>query len=286
MSVRSHSKTGSVEIEIEVHMRRVTPADIEGFDSYELGSDDDRRVVYTSGGADRPAVVLLHELPGMVPECIDLARHLSGPHDGHDGYQVHMPLLFGTPGESPSLLNMARYAWCMRREIHLFKSGTTSPITAWLARVVDEATSRSGSERVAVIGMCLTGGLVFGLLTHANVRAVIASQPSAPSGIFSEAKKRDLGLSEDDLRDNFGTGKPIMALRYRDDWRCPRLKMEGVADAAGVTLPQPPDNAIQDVQLGNIRVVDIPGKEHAVLTLSLHADTYTEVRKFLWDNLG
>jgi dienelactone hydrolase len=266
-------------------MRCVTPATIEGFDSYELGSAGDRRLVYTRGGPDRPAVVLMHELPGMVEECVDLARQLSGPHDGHDGYQVHMPLLFGTPGESVSLFNMARYAWCMRNEIHLFKAGVTSPITAWLARLVDEASRRSGSERVAVIGMCLTGGLVFGLMAQTNVRAVVASQPSAPFGLFSQAKKRDLGLSERDLEDNFETAKPIMALRYRDDWRCPRLKMEGLAEAAGVTLPDPPTGATQDVQLGNIRVVDIPGKEHAVLTLALDEDTYTKVRQFLWDNL-
>ncbi len=263
----------------------VTPIAIEGFESYQLGSEGDRRLVYTRGGPDRPAVLVLHELPGMVKECIDLARHLSDPHDGHDGYQVHMPLLFGTPGESVNPFNMVRYAWCMRNEIHLFKDGVTSPITAWLAGLVDEASRRSGSERVAVIGMCLTGGLVFGLLTQTNVRAVVASQPSTPFGLFSRTKKRDLGLSESDLRDNFGTGKPIMALRYREDWRCPRLKMEGLAEAAGVTLPEPPDNAIQDVQLGNVRVVDIPGKEHAVLTLSLNGDTFKEVRRFLRDNL-
>ncbi len=266
-------------------MSCVTPTDIEGFDSYELGSRGDRRRVYTRGGPDRPAVVLLHELPGMVEECIELARHLSDPHDGHDGYQVHMPLLFGTPGESENPLNMLRYGWCMRKEIYLFKAGVTSPITAWLARLVREASTRSGSERVAVIGMCLTGGLVFGLLTQTNVRAVVASQPSAPFGVFSRSKKKNVGLSEKDRRENFDSSTPILALRYRDDWRCPRLKMEGLAEAAGVSLPEPPDNAIQDVQVGNIRVIDIPGSDHAVLTLALHDDTYAKVREFLWDHL-
>lgn len=263
----------------------VTPTDIDGFDSYEPDSGGDRRLVYTRGGSDRPAVVLLHELPGMVEECIELAVQLSDPHDGHDGYQVHMPLLFGTPGESENPLNMARYWWCMRNEINLFKAGVTSPITAWLARLVQEASRRSGSDRVAVIGMCLTGGLVFGLLTETSVRAVVASQPSAPFGVFSRSKKKDVGLSETDRRANFGTSKPIMALRYREDWRCPRLKMEGLAEAAGVTLPEPPDNEVQDVQLGNIRVIDIPGSEHAVLTLALHQDTFTKVREFLWTHL-
>lgn len=221
----------------------------------------------------------------MVEECIDLARQLSQPHDGHDGYHVHMPLLFGSPGESESLVNMARYAWCMRNEIHLLEAGVTSPITSWLASLVNEAAKRSGSDRVAVIGMCLTGGLVFGLLTETKARAVVASQPSSPFGLISKAKKRDLGLSEDHFRDNFATRKPILALRYREDWRCPRLKFEGLAEACSVDLPPPPENAIQDVQLQNLRVIDIPGKEHAVLTLSLNAQAFEEVRRFLNDNL-
>lgn len=41
---------------------------------------------------NEPAVVIMHELPGMIPECVDLARKVAS-----SGFTVFLPLLFGKP---------------------------------------------------------------------------------------------------------------------------------------------------------------------------------------------
>lgn len=260
-------------------MGNTQPAAIEGFSQYSFGAETPRWV-YTRGPKGRPAVIVLHELPGMVDECIELARELSSPHCDHAGYQVHMPLLFGSPGETESLTRMIRFGWCMRNEMELFARASTSPITQWIANLVNEAAGRAGVDRVAVIGMCLTGGLVFGVLAEPKVAGVVASQPSLPIGVTKRVR-RDLGLSPNDRTRNLEAGKKILALRYRDDWRCPRSRFEELASAAGEELPDATPEEVQDIELGNVRIIDLPGSLHSVLTLHRHEETVTKVKEFL-----
>jgi dienelactone hydrolase len=61
------------------------------FSTFEFTSEGfPARTVYTKGTG--PAVVLLHELPGMIPECVDLGRRIA-----EAGFTVYMPLLFDQP---------------------------------------------------------------------------------------------------------------------------------------------------------------------------------------------
>ena len=50
-------------------------AALEGFESFEFSADGAAKTVYRRGSG--PAVILIHELPGMVPEGVDLARKLA-----------------------------------------------------------------------------------------------------------------------------------------------------------------------------------------------------------------
>jgi len=45
---------------------------LEGFDDFAFAFECVEKPVYRRG--DGPAVVLIHELPGMMPDCVDLAR--------------------------------------------------------------------------------------------------------------------------------------------------------------------------------------------------------------------
>lgn len=85
------------------------------------------RPVYRKGQG--PAIVIMHELPGMVSECIDLARRIADA-----GFTVFLPLLFGKPDQEYSWLKTGGYSarLCVSREFRLFATNQSSPITNWL----------------------------------------------------------------------------------------------------------------------------------------------------------
>ena len=49
--------------------------ELPGFERTEFSFDGTTKDVYKAGAG--PAVVLLHELPGMVPECVELGRRIA-----------------------------------------------------------------------------------------------------------------------------------------------------------------------------------------------------------------
>ena len=265
-------------------MRCAEPGEIEGFVRYVHEVDGRGYTVYHRGPATRPGVILLHELPGMVEQCVALGRTLSTPVDDAPGYEVHMPLFFGAPGQRGGLADQARWLWCMRHEMNLLSLGEASPITAWVAGLVDEVARRTGVGRVAVIGMCLTGSLVFGLVAE-PLAAVVASQPALPFGI-SPWHRRAMGAPRDRVEEMAANGTQVLAMRYRGDPLCPRARLEEVADTLGHQLPPASPGVIQDAQLGSLRVIDVPGRKHSLLTLDLNSAALGAVQEFLQENLG
>ena len=71
----------------------MTPLD--GFEVSEFTDETITHPVYVRGSG--PGVLLLHELPGMVPQCVELARLIA-----QRGFTVFMPLLFGEAGAPPA----------------------------------------------------------------------------------------------------------------------------------------------------------------------------------------
>lgn len=65
----------------------IDPCDrMKDFFTFEFADEGfPARKVYVKGNG--PAVVLLHELPGMIPECVDLGRSIAAA-----GFTVYMPL--------------------------------------------------------------------------------------------------------------------------------------------------------------------------------------------------
>ena len=187
---------------------------MQDFSSFPFsGNDLSERLVYKKGSGD--AVILMHELPGMIPECVDLARRLA------ENFTVYMPLLFGEPDQPLSPLKMAQYTaqLCLSKEFYCFAKNQSSPITDWLKELCRHAKQECNGKGVGVIGMCLTGGFVLSLMADDSVIAPIASQPSLPFGITS-AHKLALGISAEDLaiaKERANNGVPILALRFSED---------------------------------------------------------------------
>ena len=236
-----------------------------GFATFEHQDSEITHTVYVKGSG--PAVVLMHEVSGMTPECITLARRLAV-----DGFRVYCPLLFGRPGQDKGWRPVLSRG--VRREFLLSASRESAPITGWLRSLCRRAwdeTNRPAVEGVGVIGMGLTGGFVLSMMADEWVLAPVASQPSLP--LF---KRRSLGVSDGDLgraKQRAREGVPILALRFSGDLICPgqrfdRLKQEFKSDLETIVI---------DSSQGNSH--GIRRRAHSVLTADFRGEAEHPTRK-------
>ena len=196
---------------------------LEGFESFRFaGSSSVERCVYHTGNG--PAVLIMHELPGMTPACIGLAQDIVAA-----GFTAYLPLLFGRPGQDHGFFPV--FSFCVRREFHLFAAGKRSPITDWMHELCAHVHKLSGGPGIGLIGMCMTGGLVFALCASPAVQAAVTSQPSLPFALFRGAKYRtDLGAAPSDLNAAesrvSAEGLDILGFRFSSDASCPPERFE------------------------------------------------------------
>lgn len=92
-----------------------------------LARETSQRTVYKKGNGF--AVILMHELPGMIPECVDLARRLA-----EANFTVYLPLLFGEANSPLSVPKILQYVaqLCISKEFYLLAKNKSSPIADWL----------------------------------------------------------------------------------------------------------------------------------------------------------
>lgn len=187
-------------------------------------------------------MLIMHELPGMNAPCISLAEEIVAA-----GFTVYLPLLFGGPGQNRGVLPV--FSVCVRREFHLFAAGKRSPITDWMRDLCAHVHALSGGPGIGLIGMCMTGGLVFALCASPAVLAAVTSQPSLPVALLRSAKVRgDLGTAAVDL-DSARTrvlaeGIDILGFRFSSDIACPAERFEAAKRVFGerfkpTTYPTP-----------------------------------------------
>lgn len=246
----------------------VVPVDspVDGWDAFRCrgsgsASPLDYRVLAAGTG---PPVVVMHELGGAGEALMTFAGQLQAA-----GYRTWAPIFFEPAGRDIGpLRGVVRV--CVRSEFRRLMLGRATPLTAWLAQLVD-AVAGAADGRAAVIGMCMTGGLVFGVLAEPGVGAAVAAQPSAPMRpdlpVLGAPGAENLGLDGSALAAAQATDTPLLALRFAGDRISPAARMQAVKDAFG-------DEACQAVahpsltieQCGRLRVVEAPGAGHATLT--------------------
>jgi dienelactone hydrolase len=179
---------------------------------------------FTSGGITHetyrrgsgPAVVVVHEIPGITPRVLTFAEEVVAR-----GFTVVMPLLVGEVGKSPSGGYMAASMSkvCVSREFTTMATGKRSPVVDWLRALAAEMHREVGGPGVGAVGMCFSGGFALGMMLDDVMVAPVLSQPSLP---FSIGAKRaaDLGLFESDLdvvRKRAERGCQVLGLRYTGD---------------------------------------------------------------------
>lgn len=153
-------------------------AALEGYEKFRFGDGRWRRDVYRKGAG--PAVIVIHEMPGLHPDVVRFADRLAAA-----GMTVFLPVLFGVPGRPAthpaSLLTMLG-GMCVRFEFNAWRAGRSSPIVDWLRALARKAHAECGGKGVGAVGMCFTGGFALAMMTEPAVVAPVLSQPSLPMG--------------------------------------------------------------------------------------------------------
>jgi dienelactone hydrolase len=110
-----------------------------------------------------------------------------------------------------------------------------SPVTTWLRALAHRAHSECGGPGVGVVGMCLTGGFALAMMVDDVVLAPVLSQTSLPFGL-GKARKRDVGLSDDDLaavKRRCDEGVCLLGLRFTGDPVVPAERFQRLRDELG-----------------------------------------------------
>jgi dienelactone hydrolase len=260
------------------------------FSTFQFPADGSTsRLVYRKG--EGPAILIMHELPGMIPECVDLARCIADA-----GFTVYLPLLFGKPDKPLSNSKLLAYAvqLCVSQEFYCFAKHRSSPITDWLRALSRQAHLKCGGKGVGVIGMCLTGGFVLSLMADESVIAPVMSQPALPFGITASHKSA-LGVSVEDLelaKNRSAKGVPLLALRFSEDKISPPEKFQTLRQEFGDALEIVEDSpelcwkrgtALETIEINskNHNPFDIPKNSHAALTLGYRGTDHPSNRVFL-----
>jgi len=166
-------------------------ADYERFDF-----DDGRwtRPVYRKGRG--PAVIVIHEMPGLHPLVVRFADRVAAA-----GMTVFCPSLFGQPGRQVTTgyaLGTMVKTLCISREFKAWATEESSPIVDWLRALARKAHAACGGRGVGAVGMCFTGGFALAMMTEPAVVAPVLSQPSLPLPV-GVRRKQAIGVSSDEI---------------------------------------------------------------------------------------
>jgi len=183
-------------------------------------------------GGRGPAVLVIHEIPGLHPGVVAFARRVIAA-----GFTVYMPSLVGEPGRPMTVRYNLRSIGqaCIAREFTTWATGATSQVTVWLRALARDAHAACGGPGVGVVGMCLTGGFALAMMVDATVVAPVLSQPSLPFPV-TRRHRRDLGISDTDLaavKARVAEGACVMGLRFTGDILVPAARFQRLRDELG-----------------------------------------------------
>jgi dienelactone hydrolase len=208
-------------------------ADVDILKDYALFDFDDGRwvrPVFRKGSG--PAVIVIHEMPGLHPLVVRFADRIA-----EAGMTVYLPSLFGSPGKPVSrgyMIGEIVKALCIRREFTVWAANASSPIVDWLRALARRAHADCGGRGVGAVGMCFTGNFALAMMTEPAVTAPVMSQPSLPVGKKNAAA---LGLSPDEIacaKQRFeAEDLSVIGLRFHGDPGVPPERFQTLRDTFG-----------------------------------------------------
>ncbi len=232
---------------------------LAGFTRFEFDDGRWKRPIYRIGTG--PAVIVIHEIPGLHPGVLDFARDVAA-----QGMTVFCPSLFGEPGRPVSTgyaLGVIAKTLCVRREFNAWAGGRSSPIVDWLRALARQVHAECGGKGVGAVGMCFTGGFALAMMTEPSVVAPVVSQPSLPLGKKGAAA---LDCSPAELavaKARMAAGNlSLLALKFAEDDFVPCARFE--------TLERELGGFVETHVLPNASARQGTGRPpHSVLTLHL-----------------
>jgi dienelactone hydrolase len=237
----------------------MTAPEVPGFDQVPFTHQGRTHPVYRAGAG--PAVIVIHEIPGIHPGMVAFAQRLIAA-----GYRVYLPSLFGRPSQPANTRALVGSILrvCVSREFAIL-ADRTSPVVTWLRALAATAHRECGGPGVGAIGMCLTGGFALAMAVEPAVLAPVASQPGLPAPLTA-AKRAAVGLDPADLtavKARTHQGLYVLGLRFSADRGCPAARFATLRRELGDAF-----EAIEvDSSPGN--PYGIPTRAHAVLTVDL-----------------
>jgi len=214
-----------------------------------------------------PAVIVIHEMPGLHPLVIRFADRVAAA-----GMTVFCPSLFGDPGRPVSVgyaLGTMLKGICISREFNVWATDRSSPIVDWLRALAAHAHTQCGGRGVGAVGMCFTGNFALAMMAEPSVVAPVLSQPSLPLPMGSPARAAGIGVSPAEIacaKQRFtDEGLSMIGLRFFGDAYVPDARFEALKSAFGErfeAIEIAAADARQDPRLA----------PHSVLTLHLKDD--------------
>ena len=187
---------------------------ISGWDHSAFTHEDVTHETYRKGSG--PAVVVVHEIPGITPKVLEFAERVAA-----QGFTVVMPLLVGEVGREPSggYIASSKSKICNSREFTTMAMHKTSPIISWLRALARQIHSEVGGVGVGAVDMCFSGGFALGMMVDDIMVAPVLSQPSMPFAIGAH-RSADLNLSPSDearIVERAQAGCQVLGLRFTGD---------------------------------------------------------------------
>lgn len=242
--------------------------------SYEAALSEYQKFEFTDGPYTRPvwrrgsgpAVIIIHEIPGLHPLVIRFADRVAA-----QGMTVFLPSLFGEPGRPVTTgyaLRTMFGAICIRREFNVWSAGKSSPIVEWLRALARKAHAECGGKGVGAVGMCFTGGFALAMMTEPSVVAPVLSQPSMPMAAGSKIRAAGIDASPAEVacaRQRFDAeGLSMIGLRFKSDALVPDARFE--------TLKREFGDKFEAIELEDEDAAPSERPPHSVLTVHLAED--------------
>jgi|SRR5579863_9299202 len=212
-------------------MPQTYQAALSAYERFDFSADAYTRPVYVRGQG--PAVIVIHEIPGLHPLVIRFADRVAAA-----GMSVYLPALFGEPGrpvDSGYLAKSMFTAICVRREFTVWRLQRSSPIVDWLRALAKQAHAERGGRGVGAVGMCFTGGFALAMMTEPAVVAPVLAQPSLPAAVFSKARAAAFDMSPEEIACVRGRMESenlsAIGLRFRSDKSVPEARFDALERA-------------------------------------------------------
>ena len=232
---------------------------VPGFTVTTFAHEGREHEVYWAGLG--PAVIVIHEMPGLHPGVTALGHRLVDA-----GFTVYLPSLFGRPGAPFAGREVLRSVMrvCVSREFALL-ADRASPVATWLRALAAKAHAECGGPGVGAVGMCFTGGFALAMAVEPAVLAPVLSQPGLPAPVNAKHRAA-VGLDPADLASIKGRtrdGLCVLGLRFTADKGSPAERFEALRRELGAAF----EGIEIDSSPGN--PAGIPSRAHSVLTLEL-----------------